>query len=258
MKNSIDRLKELYSNSSKHSNYQILAEELNKFIDSNDISIKSRFEKERLVYILSNLHPKGKSILDIGGNTGYFTFELLSAGASYIQLYEGNNVHAEFVKEAASILNYNTKLNVCNNYYAFIDESNNRFFDITLLLNVLHHIGDDYGDQNISIDNAKKEIIRSINYLSDKTKFLIFQLGFCWKGNKLKPLFQHGTKKEMIDFIISGTSSNWDIEGIAVAEESNGKIIYQNLNPENISRKETLGEFLNRPLFILKSKNNGK
>jgi hypothetical protein len=66
-------------------------------------------------------------------------------------------------------------------------------------------------------------------------------------------LFANGTKRELIDFVRTGIDGIWDIEKIAVAEK-NTKIYYTDLNENNIERNDSLGEFLNRPLFILKSK----
>ncbi len=255
MENQIKSLQELYSKTSKHSNYQILSKKLSLLIDKNNIIVKSRFEEERLNYILSRLEIKGKKILDIGCNTGFFTFELLEAGASLSVLYEGNPDHALFVKEAGKLLQYEDKLSVKDSYFTFKNELNNTTFDITLLLNVLHHAGDDYGENNLSIENAKKQIIDSINFFADKTDQLIFQLGFCWKGDRDLLLFDKGSKKEMIDFIKSGTEKNWRIEEIAVAENTNGKVEYKILNQINIERNDKMGEFLNRPLFIMKSLN---
>lgn len=256
MEQNIERLKQLYANASKHSNYQILAENLSKAIGNNDIVVKSRYERERLNYILSQLQPNGKRILDVGGNTGFFTFEMLNAGASSVVLIEGNKEHAEFVEEASKLLGYDSKLKIINKYLSFDNELDTESFDVILLLNVLHHVGDDYGDKNISVEKAKQKIIESINIMADKTRYMIFQLGFCWKGNRNLLLFENGTKKEMIDFITAGISDSWEIINIAVAETIDGRIIYKELNNINILRNDSLGEFLNRPLFLLKSKSS--
>ena len=58
----------------------------------------------------------------------------------------------------------------------------------------------------------------------------------------------------MIDFITQGIQSNWDVVSIAVPEKTESGIVYKELNDKNIIREDSLGEFLNRPLFILKSK----
>ncbi len=97
-------------------------------------------------------------------------------------------------------------------------------------------------------------IIEYLNKLSNLSKYLIFQMGFNWGGNINKPLFKKGTKEEMIDFVKKGTKSYWQIFSIGVPNLINGKIKYLNIDQNNIARIDSLGEFLNRPLFFLKSR----
>lgn len=246
----------LYEKTSKHSNYQILSARLSKIIDSNSLQIKSRFEKQRLAYILSKIRVKGKTILDVGGNTGFFSFEIVDNGAVSVDYFEGNNDHADFVNEAAKILNEN-KITIHNSYFSFSNAqmcSFNSCYDISLLLNVLHHYGHDYGKGEAKIQETKEEIIKQLNLMSGKTKIIVFQLGFNWKGDKTKPLFENGTKSEMIKFIEEGTKSYWEILNIGVAEQVDKDIQYFDLNEQNIQRNDKLGEFLNRPIFIMQSK----
>lgn len=255
MENNINKLKELYLKKSKHSNYQILPHYLISRIGELDCNIKSTYEKERFEFIIKNIDIKNKNILDIGGNTGFFTFEMISNGANYIDYFEGNNNHSTFVKLASELLNYKKNIKINNKYFNFdIIEKDINNYDITILLNVLHHIGDDYGDNNLSIENAKRYIIKDLNKLSHITNYLILQLGFNWKGNKEFGLFENGTKKEMIEFIKSGCCKYWDIINIGIAEKSNGTIKYEEINDMNIVRNDELGEFLNRPIFIMKSR----
>jgi len=244
---------EKYSKNSKHSQYQILSNNLRKVVGGRGINTKTRFERERLDYILKKIRVTEKSILDIGGNTGFFTFELLEKGAKYVHYYDGNKEHADFVRLAAKVLHFEDKIKVTNKYISF----NNKFkemHDISILLNVLHHIGDDYGDKDITIEESKKTIINQLNSLKNNTTYLVFQLGFNWQGNKKKCLFEKGTKEEMIRFIKEGSQDNWEILNIGVAESTKVGIKYIDLNKRNIRRDDSLGEFLNRPLFILKSK----
>lgn len=249
----IEKLKELYKNTSKHSNYQVLPEELRQFFDNNAIEVKSRNEKARLDYILQNVDIKNKSILDIGGNTGYFTFELLANGATNATYYDGNKEHAEFVRLASDVLKIRHKVSVNNEYYNF---SQSDKFDIVLLLNVLHHVGDDFGNSDLSREKALEKIIEHLNFIMAHTDVLIFQLGFNWKGNILFPLFSNGTKKELIDFISSNLDKKYKILKIGIAEEKAEGIVYSDLNEKNIIRDDSLGEFLNRPIFIIKRKNS--
>lgn len=252
--NEINELKSFYLKLSKHSNYQILSKRLYSII-GDDILVNSRYEKERLDFIFSNIDVKDKTILDVGGNTGYFSFELIDNGAKHVYYVEGNKIHADFVKLASQVLGVSPKITIINKYLNFENELNNQHYDIVLLMNILHHIGDDYGNKEITIEQAKKNIITHINYFSDKTTYLVLQIGFNWKGNIKHCLFENGTKKELINYVLNGTNKNWDILKVGIAEKQEGNIIrYNLLNEKNILRNDSIGEFLNRPIFILKSK----
>ena len=72
-------------------------------------------------YIKQKLQINDKAILDIGGNTGFFTFELLELSAKSVHYFEGNKIHAEFVTIAADILKLKNKVNIYNEYYSFSD-----------------------------------------------------------------------------------------------------------------------------------------
>lgn len=246
------KLVELYQTTSKHSNYQILPNRLDDLIGPIDITVKSRYEKERMDFFKKNISFEGKKVLDIGGNTGYFSFEAVEAGAIDVTYVEGNKEHALFVQEAANILNFPIK--VKSQYYNF--ESNiiqKETYDIVFLLNVLHHFGDDYGDREATLYSTKEKIKESISYFHNITDHLILQIGFNWKGNRNHPLFPDGTKKEMIGFIKKVSKKLWKIYEIGVAETFGKQILYQPLSKENIKRQDELGEFLNRPIFLMKA-----
>ncbi|MDR1005492.1 MAG: class I SAM-dependent methyltransferase [Bacteroidales bacterium] len=244
----------LYEQTSKHSNYQILPDKLRRLIGDVKLNIHTRYEKERLNYMLANVSVADKTIVDIGANTGYFSFEMLEAGAKKVLYYEGNKQHANFVKLAAEELKVRDKIEVNNEYFNFFGEfKQDERIDIIVLLNVLHHVGDDYGDKQLSLIKAKQEIARQLNYLYDKTKILIFQLGFNWQGNRNMPLFENGTKSELISFIEEISKDYWQIIKTGIAERNSEGVRYVDLNENNIQRDDSLGEFLNRPLFILKS-----
>lgn len=249
---SYENLVEYYNKSSKHSNYQILPNVLRKILKTSDINTKSRAEEERLKYITKIIEIKNLAVLDVGGNTGYFTFELLDAGAKHVDYFDGNHVHSEFVRLSAEATGLSEKLTVTNEYFQFTKYE--KKFDIALLLNVLHHVGDDYGGKILTIEDAKKEIIKQLNSMSAYVNILVFQLGFNWQGNSDKCLFEHGTKQEMIKFITEGTAGYWNVDNIGVAISADEGIEYINSSESNISRNDSLGEFLNRPIFILSSR----
>ena len=244
-------LKKLYTTSSKHSNYQMLSTRVRELIGAEDLNINSRYEKERLDYIASNVEINGKHVLDIGGNTGYFTFEVIDFGAKEVNYYEGNKVHADFVKKVVDLTDLNNKVKVSEEYYLF-DKYEQRY-DVALLLNVIHHLGDDFGNED-DVSAAKILMLKSINQMSAVSKYLVFQMGYNWCGDRTKCLFENGTKREMIDFIVNGTKEEWEVVKIGIAVGTKENIHYEDLNDINIKREDSVGEFLNRPIFIMRSK----
>lgn len=250
--NQLEQLKKLYANRSKHSNYQILPSQLSPLLTQETMEVQSRLERERLDFILKNISIANKSVLDVGGNTGYFSFELLSAGAKSVHYYEGNREHAHFVKIASEVLDLSSKLKINNSYLSF-EKKMEAQYDLVLLLNVLHHTGDDYGDA-YSIEKARQQIANQLLSFKDNAREIVFQLGFNWKGDRNQCLFANGTKKEMIDFISMLVKDNFTIDKIGIAERKGKQIVYKDLNSTNIERDDSLGEFLNRPLFVLKRK----
>lgn len=260
MRNSIDKnvveelsnLLRLASRNEKHIGYHILPERLEKFVGAEFAETRHVFyELERLAYFKSKLEFKNKNILDIGCNIGYFLFSFLDIGANHVTGYEGKSSCAVFIKRAIELLEESGRFSLYNQYFDFTEQIS--MYDVTLLLNVLHHLGDDYGDAKLSLPEAKVKILEQLNSLSGHTRYLVFQLGFNWKGNIKQCLFENGTKAEMIEFVLSGTKSNWRPVGIGVPQRIDGKVIYQELNEDNVKRDDALGEFLNRPLFILES-----
>jgi SAM-dependent methyltransferase len=237
----------------KHRDYHILPERLNSKIKIEKIKSKQMFyEKERMCFIRSCVDFKNKSILDIGCNTGYFLFSTLDDGAATVTGYEGEELSVEFIEKAIVLLGEENRFKILNRYFDF--STSKEKFDIIFLLNVLHHVGDDYGEKSLTIDDAKVRIIDQLNNLSKNGSILIYQMGFNWQGNTNRCLFENGSKIEMIDFITEGIKNYWTIEKIGIAENGKEGILYKDLSDNNILRNDKLGEFLNRPIFILKSK----
>ena len=251
MNSELTELLNLYDVKSKHSNYQILPNQLINILPEKDIQTLSRHESERKEFISKHINFTQKSILDIGGNSGYFCFESIAEGAQKATLFEGNKEHCEFVELASKAVGLNQKINVVNQYYDFNHDDESKCYDAVFLLNVLHHIGDDYGQGNTNIEKSKELITQQLKSMRRVTPRLIFQLGFNLHGNTSQCLFEHGSKSEMIDFIKQSCKNHWHIESIGIAQKNNNKITYEEINSNNIERDDSLGEFLNRPIFIL-------
>jgi hypothetical protein len=244
---------DLYQRTSKHSNYQVLAGVLAPLLGNEAISVKSRHEHERLTYILSRVPVHGLRVADIGGNTGFFSFELLGQGARRVDYYEGNAAHHDFVRAAAQRLGLAGRLHTHPRYVSF-NPGDLPPLDCTVLLNVLHHLGDDFGDPGTAKEAARQRMLACLAMLARTSRLLVFQLGFNWKGDRHQPLFAGGSKAEMIDFIGQGTAADWEITAIGIAERDGERTVYRDLSGRNIARDDSLGEFLNRPIFIMRSR----
>lgn len=248
------RLKQLYDAVSKHSAYQVLAPEINRRFPELQVGQAiARYEEERFAAIKEIVPIQGKRILDIGGNTGYFSFELIANGAEHVTYVEGNRAHWEFVEEAVRTLGLTERITCSNEYFRF-DKQLEDQFDVVVLLNVLHHVGDDYGeagDLTIALEAMKS----SLAVLAYKTRFLVLQIGFNWMGDVRRPLFQGGTKQAMLSWMNEVCDNDWSFTQVLVAERhQNSSVAYVPLNEDNSMRQDELGEFLNRPLVILESK----
>lgn len=136
-----------------------------------------------------------------------------------------------------------------NRYFDF--EQTGGIYDVALCLNVLHHLGDDFGDQALNIDQAKKTIVKMLQNLSKRVHTCWFQLGFNWKGDRNFPLFAQGLKSEMIDFIQRACSDFWLIEEVAIYDPIH--CLYKRESTLLLQRSDDIGEFLNRPIFLLTS-----
>lgn len=243
----------LYNSISKHSNYQILHPILKDLINPESLQTRSRFEQERFNYICKNVKLNNQHVVDVGCNTGFFAFGSVQNDANIVRCFEGNKNHCEFVTLAAELAGMTPKIKVFNEYYDFNVEDNCRGSDVMFLLNVLHHVGDDFSE---SVDSSEclTMISKYLKNIARTTKRIVLQLGFNWKGKVELPLFANGTKTEMIAFVEQSCRELYSIDYIGIAERVNDQVVYRDISETNTAREDSLGEFLNRPLFILSSK----
>lgn len=251
----LNQLEHLYMQASKHSAYQEVHPAITgKSKLLNEIG-HSKHERYRQNYLDNKLDYKNSTILEIGSNTGYFSISAILNEAQHIVCYEGNKYHHDFLKTALNILQIESKATLLNEYYELNNIQNSSLkFDICIFLNVLHHLGDDFAGQQNSIQNAKMEMAKYVNSIANICKKMVFQMGFNWKGNSNLPLFEHGLKTEVIQFIEETTKGYWDIEEISALSHDAKEYMPISEQNQNLNRIDSIGEFMNRPIFILKSR----
>lgn len=256
-----------HSRGEKHIGYHILPERLNALLAGSGLENRYTFhEPPRMAFFRRQVDFRGRSVLDIGCNIGWFLVGALDAGASRVVGWEGKPSCAGFLAQAIRELGEQDRFELHAGYYRFDDGPDGQaggaaapHFDVALLLNVLHHLGDDYGNPGLGIAAAREGMLRQLNGLARQADTLLFQLGFNWKGNRQLGLFEHGTKAEMIEFVTQGTQGHWAVQAIGIAERdaTTGAVHYAAPSAANLPRQDELGEFLNRPLFVLRSRHAG-
>jgi SAM-dependent methyltransferase len=244
-------LKALYLQRSKHANYQLVHPLVSELLgDTSDLPA-GKLEIERQAYFDRALPLLGARVLDIGANTGYFSFGALHSGAQHVTCYEGNQEHAAFVAHCAEQAGLNDRLVMHASYFDFLSPIKETY-DLTYCLNVLHHLGDDFGDQTLSVAAAKDQMLKSLRHMAGLTRVLVMQLGFNWKGDVRCPLFDGGEKAALIDFVAQGVGESWVIEEVTVPHALSR--VYEPISKDNLPRNNQIGEFMNRPLFKMRSR----
>lgn len=244
---SSDHLAALVKKSSKHGDYQKLHPWLTG-AGGQDYHPAGKQEEARQAHMQSLSELNAQTVLDIGANTGYFSFAALQAGAAHVTSVEGNREHALFLEEAGRLLKLTERLSVRTGYFDFL-ATEAATYDLILCLNVLHHLGDDFGDKELSMDEAKIEMTHAIQNLATQGRRMWLQLGFNWKGNRHYPLFTTGVKSEVIEFVQNACEGFWTVKHISAFSPITQA--YENCQGELLARFDSLGEFLNRPLFLL-------
>ena len=242
-------LRALYDAQSKHSSYQLIHPTLMPLLGDASGLPAGKQEAQRQRWFDRVVPMAGKSVLDIGANTGYFSFAALHAGARRVRAQEGNAAHARFIAEAARALGAADRLEAVPAYFEFAPQADEHF-DVVLCLNVVHHLGDDFGDRALTIAQARARMLDAINALATWTRTLVLQVGFNWKGDRHRPLFEGGEKAALIEFVRAGTASHWRIADIVVADPRAGGEFVP-VDAGNLPRNDAIGEFMNRPLFVM-------
>jgi SAM-dependent methyltransferase len=244
-------LRDLYLQRSKHASYQLVHPVVAQLLGDTADLPAGKLEQARQAYFERALPLLGARVLDIGANTGYFSFAALQSGAADVVCVEGNPEHAAFLAQSAELTGLASRMKVQARYFDFMAPTE-AVYDVTYCLNVLHHLGDDFGDGQLTMDAARAQMLASLRHMAGMTRILMLQLGFNWKGDVRFPLFEGGEKAALIDFVAHGVGDQWTIEEVTVPNPVTHEI--EPISEDNLPRNNQIGEFMNRPLFKLRSR----
>lgn len=247
-----DSLQALYRHRSKHSAYQQLHPRLRSLLPQALDAGIGKLEAERAALFRCVLPLAGARVIDIGGNTGYFSFDALEAGAAHVTCVEGNAEHAGFVAEAARALGLSDRLAVQARYFDFDDDALAGPYDVGLCLNVLHHLGDDFGDPSLTLEQARARMAQALATLAGRVRVLALQIGFNWKGDRRRGLFDGGEKAALLAFVRDAVAADWELLGTYIADPQRRDFVP--LSPALLPRNDAVGEFMNRPVLVLRSR----
>lgn len=211
-------------------------------------------DAERAAFMFAHQSATGKRVLDIGANQGYMSIEAALRGAQCVDAFESNDVDGAFLSQAALAFPELKALAAYALNYEF-DQRNERW-NYVVCLNVLHHVGRYFDGHVGEMAQAKAVMARHLQRLLTPGGCLWLQLGFNWQGDTRQPMFPNGTKREMTDFVtgLLGTDARMATIGIYNPHShAYEPVTLGDWSHPLWQRMDTLGEFGNRPLYLIES-----
>jgi SAM-dependent methyltransferase len=274
-----EELEQLYFDSSKHAVYQSLPEFVEKALGLTiQLNHNWRSDKPRYDYLIQKISFEGTRVVDIGANTGYFALCLAQAYGASVTAYEANPNHARIIARIAGefdLPNVSVKAEGLG-----LDELDALApCDVVLFSNVAHHAGHDFDRDKVPSREALKDhLVAYLTGLSTKAKFLFFQMGFNWGGNKQMPIVPVGDNAEKLRYAADAFErSGWSIRSAALGYKNGETISFVDVDWARIVEgvderapgdsladlvrqgisQEGMSEFYRRPLFICERKGRG-
>lgn len=211
-------LRTLYFDDSKHSCYQSVPEFAQQLLGfSGPPNQLRRDDSSRYNYLARNLDFRGKRVIDIGANTGYFSLNLAHTFKAHVYAYEANENHAKFIRMLADYCAIDN-IDVCTQGVSSHTINRLPEVDVILLLNVLHHIGVDF-DTDLVRDRAELELgmVDYLRKVRTKSTTLVFQIGYNWGGNNAIPIVADGDEASKITFTLRIINqAGWQVDKISL------------------------------------------
>lgn len=212
-------------------------------------------DNERAAFMFDHHGVSGQRVIDIGANQGYLAVEAALRGAEMVDAFESNEVDGEFLSQASKSWPELGAVAAHPINYDF-GEANNGRWNYVICLNVLHHIGRYFDNHIESLPEARIVMAQHLQRLLAKGGSIWLQLGFNWQGNTQQPMFAQGTKREMTEFVESVIGPQARISTIGIYNPE--KFAYEQVAQDDLGhvlwqRFDNLGEFGNRPLYLIQS-----
>lgn len=212
-------------------------------------------DKERAVFMFARKSSADQKVLDIGANQGYMSIEAALRGAQHIDAFESNEVDGAFLSQAASLFPELQAVSAQPVNYEFEHENKERW-NYVICLNVLHHIGRYFDAHVQDLSQAKALMAQHLRRLLNPRACIWLQLGFNWQGNTHQPMFKHGTKREMTEFVVEMLGQSAKVAAIGIynpKDHAYEEVMYGDWTHALWQRIDDLGEFGNRPLYLIES-----
>lgn len=160
--------------------------------DFNDWHIWRKDTPDRYNIILRELDKPPKTILDIGANEGYFSFNLVKEGYDVIAL-EYQNERAFLISQLSRALGLPLKIEITD-WQDYKPKDNIGYM---IHLSTFHH----------SFLHNEDKAIKSLDYLSSKIPVLFFSMATS-QESKMKDSSFHITRNNIITMITTSTNYN--------------------------------------------------
>ena len=184
-----EELSGLYYDQSKHSVYQTLPRFVEEAFSFNfAIDQQWRGDQVRMDYLEQLLEWTGKSVIDIGANTGYFALNLAHDHDCRVTCIEANPSHCLLIERIAEHFQMQG-VHVVNQAVGVGQAASLPKADVALLFNVLHHAGHDFDQEHVRNPAEVEEYcVQYLGALRQHVNNLVFQMGYNWGGDKSRPI----------------------------------------------------------------------